>query len=402
MLDKRAWLALTLIGVGCGQGNGWSDYKETPLIERGACATIVMPGEQVPLGSQPDCPNGYSSLGGSIVYDEKDYERTSKPKQMARAAAGAPAAVVGAPVAAGAAAAQSARNGRQQSSSSASAEDPTLLSEREQIDRMRREIVERERMGRGQSPAPPTRAAPATSPQYAARAPRSGGPSIAEELAALRGERAPEAAPSGNAPDVAAASPTADRVADRDGDGAPDHWIYRDESGRPAREQFDENGDARPDRTAWLDPVTGREARVEEDTNLDGRVDTWIELADGNPARQRRDTNYDGAPDTWAYYDRAGRLSREEHDLDGDGFRDRESLYREGKLAKQREDRDGDGRFDLVTTYDADERIARRDEDRDGDGKIDTRSIYQAGKLVKREVVSEAIDDGDELSQTEW
>jgi hypothetical protein len=123
---------------------------------------------------------------------------------------------------------------------------------------------------------------------------------------------------------------------------------------------------------------------------------------DGKPARQRRDTNHDGAPDSWAYYDREGRLTREELDLDGDGYRNRESLYHGGKLAKEREDRDGDGRFDLVTLYDADERIARRDEDRDGDGKIDTRSIYQAGKLVKREVVAESIDDGDDLSKTEW
>jgi hypothetical protein len=123
---------------------------------------------------------------------------------------------------------------------------------------------------------------------------------------------------------------------------------------------------------------------------------------DGKPARQRRDTNHDGAPYAWAYYDREGRLTREELDLDGDGYRNREAIYRAGKLAKQREDRDGDGRFDLVTTYDPEERIARRDEDRDADGRIDTRSIYQAGKLVKREVVSEAIDDSDELSQTEW
>jgi hypothetical protein len=420
MRNTRARLGAILLGVaGCTTGTPWADYKETPIIERGACATVVMPGEQVPLGSQPDCPNGYSSLGGAVVYDEKDYEKPVSAKELARSAIRAPAALVGAPIAAGAAAANSVRNGRQQGSSHSSSPDPGSASyEQDEIDRMRNEILQRERMGRGQSEQAPPRAAPQPQ-QIAARTPRPSSASIADELAALRGERsadateAPAPAPVSSAAAPLAAAPTArtapvptaavaDRVEDRDGDGAPDHWIYRDASGRPAREQFDENGDARADRTTWLDPVTGRETRIEEDSNLDGRLDTWVELTDGVVVRQRRDTNYDGIPDSWAYYDRTGQLSRQELDLDGDGYRNRESLYRGGKLAKEREDRDGNGRFDLVTLYDAEERIARRDEDRDGDGRIDTRSIYQGGKLVKREVVTEAIDDGDDLSQTAW
>jgi hypothetical protein len=422
MLHKRALLVLTLLGVGCRTAQPWSDYKETPIIERGACATVVLPGEQVPMGSQPNCPGGYSSIGGAVVYDEKDYQKGPTPKDSARAVAG----VLGAPAAAGAAVAKRVtQNGREQASNSAGGGSGTH--EQAEIERMQREIMQRERVGRSERTEPVQSAPPGESAggdaRLASRSASSASTSIADELAALRqasgGGKPPEGAASDApvfgtatppapartpAPSAGAAPPpaAADRVADRDGDGAPDHWIYRDASGRPVREQFDENGDARPDRTAWLDPVTGREARVEEDANLDGRVDTWVELVDGKPARQRRDTNHDGAPDAWAYYDREGRLTREELDLDGDGYRNREAIYRAGKLAKQREDRDGDGRFDLVTTYDPEERIARRDEDRDADGRIDTRSIYQAGKLVKREVVSEAIDDGDELSQTEW
>jgi hypothetical protein len=422
MLQKRAWLVLTLFGVGCSTGQPWSNYHETPIIERGACATVVMPGEQVPLGSQPNCPGGYSSIGGAVVYDEKDYERPASPAQVVRSAAGAPAAVLGAPVAAGAAAVERmSRNGRQQATESNAGGSGSY--EQDEIERMRSQIVERERVGRGETvqPAAEPGAAPPQPQQLATRAAPSHSSSIADELAALRGGSPPDAPPA-PAPVASAAPPTstapasaprarpvaapagpvADRVEDRDGDGAPDHWIYRDASGRPVREEFDENGDARPDRTAWLDPATGRETRVEEDANLDSRIDTWVEYVDGAVARQRRDSNYDGIPDAWSYYDRAGQLSRQEQDLDGDGYRNRESLYHGGKLAKEREDRDGDGHFDLVTLYDADERIARRDEDRDGDGKIDTRSIYQGGKLVKREVVSEAIDDGDDLSQTDW
>ncbi|MBM4384603.1 MAG: hypothetical protein FJ091_14715 [Deltaproteobacteria bacterium] len=411
MRTTSVLISVALVGFGCAQSTPWKDYRETPVIERGACATVIMPGEQAPLGSEPNCPNGYSSLGGATVYDEKDYQQPGSGKRALKRVARVPAAVLGAPVAAGAAAAKSARGASQSSSSRSGGIDPAQ-STQDQVERMRREILERERMGRGQAP-PAHAAGPAPNPapqQVAARAPRAGGASIADELAALRGARASvttparDGAPAEPLRSAAAVSapPIADRVADRDGDGAPDHWIYRDAQGRPEREQYDENGDARQDRTAWLDAVTGRETRVEEDANLDGRVDTWVEYVDGAPARQRRDTNHDGSADQWSYYDRTGKLARQEQDLDGDGYRNRETLYREGKLAKQRDDRDGDGRFDLVTTYDAEERIARRDEDRDGDGKIDARSIYEKGKLVRREVVTEALDDGDDLSQTEW
>jgi hypothetical protein len=423
---RTFWIAAAALALsGCGTGNAWENYQETPVVERGACATIIMPGEQVPLGSQPSCPNGYSSIGGAVVYDAKDYKHTTKPAGAARAAVSGPAAVAGAPVAAGAAAAKAmSRDGNESGSSSGSSssggqmtpEEEHVAAQRGLMDQMRREIMQKEARGRGQAP-PPTAVSAAPAPQGAPSAPRASSASIADELAALRGARAS----SGAAPEAALgaaigatnptaslqmptreSAPVADRVADRDGDGAPDHWMYRDEHGRPVREQFDENADARPDRTLWLDAVTGAELRSEEDANLDGRVDSWVEYANGTQTRQRRDANHDGAPDSWSYYDAAGKLARQEQDLDGDGYRNREALYRAGKLEKEREDRNGDGRFDLVTLYDEDERIARRDEDRDGDGQIDTRSIYQAGKLVRREVVSEAIDDGDDLSSTEW
>jgi hypothetical protein len=408
MRTTHALISIALLGLGCARGTPWKDYRETPVIERGACATVIMPGEQAPLGSEPNCPNGYSSLGGATVYDEKDYQQPGSGKRALKRAARVPAAVLGAPVAAGAAVANSTRGARSSTSRSGGI-DPEQ-STQDQVERMRREILERERVGRAQAQVAPA-PSPAPAPQQvAARTAPAGGASIADELAALRSARAAvttRAADTTPGPPPVSAAPVAstavaDRVADRDGDGAPDHWIYRDAQGRPEREQFDENGDARPDRTAWLDAVTGREARVEEDANLDGRIDTWVEYASGAPARQRRDTDHDGSADQWSYYDRAGKLTRQEQDLDGDGYRNREVLFRDGKLAKQRDDRDGDGRFDLVTIYDAEERIAQRDEDRDADGRIDTRSIYAEGKLVKREVVTEALDDGDDLSQTEW
>jgi hypothetical protein len=413
-MRKLGW-CVGLLALGCGTGDAWSNYHETPVIERGACATVIMPGEQVPLGSQPSCPGGYSSIGGGVVVDQKDYERKTSPRQGAKQAIAGPAAVVGAPIAAGAAAGKAMRrNGQESGSSTASgagpeeAPDPALESEDARIERMRREIIQKEARGRGQAPPPAPPVAGAAPVSTVASMPRG---TIADELARLRAGRsatppteAPALAPTLPPATAAApepAAPVADRVEDRDGDGSPDHWVYRDDNGRPVRELFDENGDARADRTVWLDPVSGRPVRLEEDSNLDGKLDTWVEYENAEMARQRRDLNYDGQPDQWSYY-ADGKLVRQETDLDGDGFRNRESLYRAGHLAKEREDRNGDGRFDLVTLYDAEERVARRDEDRDGDGRIDSRSIFENGKLVRREVVSDPLDDGDDLSATEW
>ena len=94
----------------------------------------------------------------------------------------------------------------------------------------------------------------------------------------------PAVAPS---PGGASALPPADRVLDRDGDGQPDHWIHL-QNGQVAREHFDENGDSRPDRAVWRDPVTGHEQRVEEDRNGDGTADLIAEYVYANGQRVAR------------------------------------------------------------------------------------------------------------------
>ena len=274
------------------------------------------------------------------------------------------------------------------------------------------EALERE-VDRQQGSPPP---APAPAPQVAAGAPPAPAPapgrrlSIQEELAALQATVPPRLRPEDRVARVTgAAAPVspglADRVRDRDGDGRPDLWSYHDANGRPTRELLDENRDGTPDRTVWYDPETGREQRVEEDTNLDGRVDSWVEFRDGQVARQRRDANHDGLLDSWSFY-RDGHLVRQEEDLDGDGFRNRVVLYDAGRLVREREDRDGDGRVERVTHYDANERVARRDEDTDGDGLVDVRSVYEDGRLLRRELVSadarESLEEDEELTSAAW
>jgi antitoxin component YwqK of YwqJK toxin-antitoxin module len=257
----------------------------------------------------------------------------------------------------------------------------------------------------------------ASAPQATSRAPRrsaaapSGGLTIAQELAALQRRRSPHGP--GALPDTsraapgqtAAPSPTgvADRVGDRNQDGRPDYWEYRDR-GHLVRELFDENADGRADRTVHYDPSSGLELRAEEDTDLDGSVDSWIEYRDGVVSRRRNDTNGDGEPDAWMFY-REGQIARHEQDVDGDGFRDRVGHYDAGHISREEADNNGDGRPDVVTYYDEQEQVAKRDEDTNGDGSIDIRSYYEHGRLSRREVVSEELLDNVEpagLTETGW
>ncbi len=444
-----ALVALVAAGLagGCATDRD-EEYRYTPVIERGACATVIMPGESVPMGSRPSCPGGVSAIGGAVVDDRRERQTRSEPMpgtDLVRA----PLVAAGAPVVAAEKAmrratgsqASSSGSGSQSRSSSgsqasapapapplgaSSPQDPQAAWERAQLEALERQIESRGPTA-GTTPAtmgsasarvpgaslPPgvtgatgaTGAAGAAAPFVAAGVL---GMSIADELSALQASTRPEPAlppePLLEVPGSVRAQTggVADRVADRDGDARPDHWEYH-EDGMLIRELFDEDGDGHPDRTVYYDPRTGLEAHVEEDRNLDGRLDSWIDYRDGRLARQRRDSDYDGSPDHWSFY-RGGVLARQEVDLNGDGFRNRIAFFEAGHLVREREDRDGDGRIDRVTHYDALERVTRRDEDRDGDGIIDTRSIYQEGRLVRREMVSDALQpiEADELTTSEW
>jgi antitoxin component YwqK of YwqJK toxin-antitoxin module len=260
--------------------------------------------------------------------------------------------------------------------------------------------------------APQSYASAAPAGAAARRAPGTAAPSIAQELEALRARRegraapaptpaagaapaatasaagAPAPTPSGVAPRGAAAGGLADQVEDRDGDGRPDHFVYR-ESGRIVREAFDDNGDGAPDRILYRDETGTVVVRSEEDTNGDGRIDTWTQYEGTQIARRRADTDGDGTIDTWTFY-KNGQVARLEQDTNGDGFHDRIEFYDNGKRVREELDRNGDGRPDVITQYDANDQPSVREEDQDGDGVLDVRSFYHAGKLARREVMNEA------------
>jgi hypothetical protein len=413
---------LACLALACGGTTSGAVYR-TPIVERGVCATILMPGQTMPMpdpGETPGCQGGYTSIAGGGVVEEGQKTTKTEPHPAVKVL-GAPFAVLLFPfkmVAAGAKKLGDAVNPDDEvpldprlraKQAQVAKVDPQTQHEQQQLSALEQQLEQRGGSTRMSQSGP----AIETGSTSRAAPPRS---SIADELAALRGgtsdpgtaaqaSAAPSAPPRDAAPTPATASGApADRVLDQDGDGQADHWIYLSQ-GRPAREQFDDDGDGAPDRTLLRDPASGEQQRVEEDRNGDGRADILSEYKDGQLARIRRDTNLDGVPDAWSFY-RAGQLAREEQDPDGDGFRNRVALYQDGRLRLEREDRDGDGRVDRLTRYDGEERMAQRDEDQDGDGLVDARAYYEGGKLVRRELVSESqgdvLEEEEDLTSAEW
>jgi hypothetical protein len=424
-------LASTLVLAACGGTTSDGTYR-TPIVERGVCATILMPGETMPMpepGQTPGCQGGYTSIAGGGVVEESQRTTKTEPHPAMKVIA-APFAVLLFPfklMVAGAGKLGDLVDGENEEvpidprlrerQAQVAKVDPQSAHEQQQLSALEREIQRRGGRTETHQSGPAFEAGNARAAAPSAGAPARARLSIADELSALRGgepapARVPVPAPAGGdgAPSAATPAPQAapdapaDRVLDRDGDGRPDHWIHLAQ-GRPAREQFDDNGDGAPDRTVLRDPASGREQRVEEDVDGDGRADTISEYRDGQLARVRRDTDFDGAPDAWSFY-RAGQLTREEQDPDGDGFRNRVVLYQDGRMLSEREDRDADGRVDRLTRYDEAQRVVQRDEDQDGDGLVDARAYYEDGRLVRRELVSErqggAIDDEEDLTSAAW
>ena len=207
------------------------------------------------------------------------------------------------------------------------------------------------------------------------------------------------------------------------------------EGGRLVRKERNVNGDTMPDIIRYYDE-TGRLVREEEDSRLDGRLDTWTFHKDGRPIRKESDTTGDGKVDLWAFYDETGDLVRTETDTNADSHRDLVILYAQGAMVEEQryrpgreehprsivtyvnglqtrkaEDTDGDGRIDRVTEFDGSGHVTkisrdtagrgtfnlyayyeaetgtilREEEDLTGDKIIDVISYYEKGQLVRRE-----------------
>ncbi len=424
-------LALALVAPlgGCfAYGHGTRDIDRTPIVNTGAGATILYPGQAPPMPGQtypnsspeagaPGTGTGTAShapastgpitmIGGAQQEELRHEAFREEPiwyKYLAL-----PFAVAAAPFKKIAEALHDEPEpGPAIPRANSAPKRPSSKEPPPNYESTRLLSIERELDQRKAQEAAAQRAASAGGPHSeAARAPAPS-LSIADELAAMRREsEAPQTTRQpATAPQPEASRPratprssrepnpvTAHGIVDRDGDGRTDHWIYRD-NGEIVREAFDENSDGAPDRTVRYDHETHRVTRIEEDADHDGQADSWTDYRDGKVARRRVDADGDGLADTWSFYSE-GQITRHERDTTADGFRDRVGFYREGQLEREELDRDADGLTDVIIHYDENERMARKEEDRNGDGVIDLISHYESGRLARRELLDPSVLGG--------
>jgi hypothetical protein len=86
----------------------------------------------------------------------------------------------------------------------------------------------------------------------------------------------------------------------------PDLWTTSGPDGQPARKEYDEDGDGRPDRVETLN--AGAVTAVEIDQDRDGRTDRWQSWRQGRLAAEELDTDRDGKPDRRLRYGDDGRV----------------------------------------------------------------------------------------------
>jgi hypothetical protein len=144
-------------------------------------------------------------------------------------------------------------------------------------------------------------------------------------------------------------------TSDRNGDGKIDTWAYMDGTSLE-RVELDRDGDGVADRVEYYEtrPPDGPAARspIEratitraEETGGPGKTIVRSEFYEkGALARVEEDTDGDGRVNKWERH-AAGRLVELELDMQGRGFPDRRLIYARGGVERVEADPDGDGVF---------------------------------------------------------
>ena len=92
--------------------------------------------------------------------------------------------------------------------------------------------------------------------------------------------------------------------------GRADEWTYRAADGRPARIEYDDDGDGVSERAEVM--KDGALVQVEADSDRDGRIDRWQRWHEGRLASEELDTDQDGRPDRRLVFGERARLLRVE------------------------------------------------------------------------------------------
>ena len=138
---------------------------------------------------------------------------------------------------------------------------------------------------------------------------------------------------------------------DLNGDGRPDVWkIYtakkvgEKRSRLLGRAELDVNFDGQVDMRQFF-AESGAMVRETMDMDFDGRVDAIDHYKDGRLARREILMNFSETPSIWKYYEE-DKLVRKETDTQGNGKPDTFEFFEDGKIAKVGWDRNGDGKPD--------------------------------------------------------
>jgi hypothetical protein len=92
--------------------------------------------------------------------------------------------------------------------------------------------------------------------------------------------------------------------------GRADEWTYRSPDGRPARIEYDDDGDGVPERAEVL--RDGLVTSVETDSDRNGRYDRWQHWERGRLTSEELDIDGDGKPDRRLVFGPKARLLRVE------------------------------------------------------------------------------------------
>jgi hypothetical protein len=156
--------------------------------------------------------------------------------------------------------------------------------------------------------------------------------------------------------------------------------------------QVDRDGDGRTDH--WITRENGAIARESFDENFDGKSDRTLiyDPASHAVAQIEEDTNFDGAIDAWTAL-RGGQVIGRRVDSNGDGQVDSWSSYRGGVVTRLERDANSDGFRDHVAFY-RDGKLEHEERDDDGDGRTDLISYFDANEKVAR-VEEDSNGDGE-------
>jgi hypothetical protein len=161
---------------------------------------------------------------------------------------------------------------------------------------------------------------------------------------------------------------------------------YYDQWGRLARIEHDSNGDGRPDQIAHHEG--GKTARlIELDLDFDGGTDRWEYYSETGALEKIGVARKGSVPDRWTYPVEGGKPGRVEYDEDGDGRVDRTEILRDGRLHRLELDVDRDGRPDRWQEWEGG-RLVLEALDTDGDGQPDRRLKFgDKGDIVGLEPI---------------